>query len=71
MGNKIILNDSCCLTDLIIFEENINLKEINKIIENVQDTIEDYTNEDIYMAIEEKFKVKEIIDLSSIVEFYY
>lgn len=71
MTNKIILNNGSCLSDLLIFENSVNENDIKKIIEKVQNTIADYTNEDIYMAINEKYEIKQQIDLLSINELYY
>lgn len=71
MVNKILLNDGSTLIDLIIFVKSVNESDIQKIIDKVQENIEDYTNEDIYMALDKELEIKEIIDLSSIKEFYY
>lgn len=69
--NKILLNDGSCLTDLIIFENSVDDTEIEKIINDVQKTKKDYTNEDIYFEIDKKFPISQMIDISSINEFYY
>ncbi len=51
--NKFILRDSAdtLFDDLIEFENDVDKKQIAKIIEYVQENIEDYTNEDIYKAL--------------------
>lgn len=50
---KIILRDSADtqFDDLIIFEEEQLLEDIYSQINYVKENVEDYTNEDIYMAL--------------------
>ena len=70
--NKILLNDNSCLTDLIFLEKSATEKEITLVINEVMaNKPTEYTNEDIYYAIDRAFGIKEMIDLSSIKEFYY
>lgn len=69
--NKILLNDNSCLEDLIYLEKPATQTEITQVINSVIAEKEDYTNEDIYFAIDKAFGIKEMIDLSSIEEFYY
>ena len=71
MVNKIIVSDWSCLEDLIIFENYENLAKIQAVIQKVKDIIEDYTSDDIFDALKENFKIKEIIDLASISKFIY
>lgn len=55
MVSKIILRDSgseLC-DDLIIFDKDVSLIDIEKKIEEVKDKNENYTNEDIYNALDE------------------
>lgn len=55
MVNKIILRDSCDsqYDDLILFDKNVSLIDIERVIEEVKDKNENYTNEDIYNALDE------------------
>lgn len=55
MVNKIILRDSgdSQYDDLIIFDKDVSLDDIEKKIEEVKDKNENYTNEDIYDALDE------------------
>ena len=69
--NKILLNDNSCLEDLIYLEKPATETEITQVINSVIAEKEDYTNEDIYFAIDKTFGIKEMIDLSSIEEFCY
>ena len=71
MVSRIILSDWSCLEDLIIFENDENLVKIQSVIQKVKDTIEDYTSDDIFNALKENFKIKEIIDLASTSKFIY
>lgn len=50
MVNKIILRDSgdSQCDDLITFDKDVSLADIERVIEEVKDSNEDYTNEDIY-----------------------
>jgi hypothetical protein len=52
--NKFILRDSTSrqFDDLITFKENVDLIEIKELIENLKNTKEDYTNEDIYKELD-------------------
>ena len=55
MVSKIILRDSgseLC-DDLVIFDKDVSLIDIEKKIEEVKDKNENYTNEDIYNALDE------------------
>lgn len=53
-GTKILLKDiaDSYYTDLIVFKDNIDKKDIINAIEEVQRTNEEYTNEDIYNALD-------------------
>jgi hypothetical protein len=56
MVNKIILRDSCDsqYDDLILFDKDVSLDDIKRVIEEVKNNNnEDYTNEDIYNALDE------------------
>lgn len=50
MVNKIILRDSgdSQYDDLITFDKDVSLDDIERVIEEVKNNNEDYTNEDIY-----------------------
>lgn len=70
--NKILLNDNSCLTDLVFLEKPATEKEITLVINGViADKPMEYTNEDIYYAVDKAFGIKEMIDLSNIKEFCY
>lgn len=70
--NKILLNDNSCLTDLVFLEKSATEKEIALVINEVMaDKTTEYTNKDIYYAIDKAFGIKKMIDLSSIKEFCY
>lgn len=70
--NKILLNDNSCLTDLVFLEKSATEKEITLVInEVIVNKPMEYTNEDIYYAIDKAFGIKKMIDLSSIKEFCY
>lgn len=70
--NKILLNDNSCLTDLVFLEKSATEKEITLVINGaIAEKPTEYTNEDIYFAIDKAFGIKEMIDLSSIKEFCY
>ena len=71
MVNKIIVSDWSCLEDLIIFEDYENLIRVQSVVQKVKDTIEDYTSDDIFDALKENFKIKEIIDLASTSKIIY
>ena len=53
-GTKILLKDMAdsYYTDLIVFKDKIDKKDIINAIEEVQRTNEEYTNEDIYNALD-------------------
>ena len=53
-GTMFLLKDSAdsYYTDLIVFEKQVDKKDIIKTIENVKTQKEDYTNEDIYGALD-------------------
>lgn len=70
--NKIILSDGSCLQDLICLQKRANSEEIEKCIERVKKLKPyEYTSADILAAIEQEFGIENIIDISSIGEFYY
>ena len=53
MVNKIILRDSgdSQYDDLITFDKDVSLDDIERVIEEVKNSNEDYTNEDIYKEL--------------------
>ena len=53
MVNKIILRDSCDsqYDDLILFDKDVSLDDIERAIEEVKNSNENYTNEDIYKEL--------------------
>lgn len=53
MVNKIILRDSgdSQYDDLITFDKDVSLDDIKRVIEEVKNSNEDYTNEDIYKEL--------------------
>ena len=53
MVNKIILRDSGDrqYDDLITFDKDVSLDDIKRVIEEVKNNDEDYTNEDIYEGL--------------------
>ena len=57
---RFILRDDCDSQwdDLIEFEEYVNLQDIYDAIQYVKDNIEDYTNEDIYDALDKLGKYR-------------
>lgn len=70
--SKILLNDNSCLIDLVFLENPATEREITLVINGVMaDKPSEYTNEDIYYALDRAFGIKKIIDLSSIKEFCY
>ena len=67
-----MLNDNSCLTDLVFLEKPATEKEITLVInEVIANKPTEYTNEDIYYAVDKALGIKEMIDLSSIKEFCY
>lgn len=72
MVNKIILRDSgdSQYDDLITFDKDVSLVDIERVIEEVKNNNEDYTNEDIYKALDElsSFEIEWIGDYD-IVEY--
>ena len=65
-------NNNSCLTDLKKKKKSATEKEITLVINKViANKPMEYTNEDIYYAIDKAFGIKEMIDLSSIKEFCY
>lgn len=70
--NKIILNDNSCLQDLVYLEKPATEEEITLIINGAMaEKPTEYTNEDIYFAIDNAFGIKKMIDLGNIKEFNY
>lgn len=70
--NKIILNDNSCLQDLVYLETPATEEEITLIINGAMaEKPTEYTNEDIYFAIDNAFGIKKMIDLGNIKEFNY
>ena len=53
MVSKIILRDSGSelYDDLITFDKDVSLDDIKRVIEEVKNNNEDYTNEDIYKEL--------------------
>lgn len=53
MVSKIILRDSgdSQFDDLITFDKDVSLNDIERVIEEVKNSNEDYTNEDIYKEL--------------------
>ena len=72
MVNKIILRDSCDsqFDDLITFNKDVSLDDIKRVIEEVKNSNEDYTNEDIYKELKKlsSFEIEWIGDYD-IVEY--
>lgn len=72
MVNKIILRDSgdSQYDDLITFDKDVSLDDIERIIEEVKNSNEDYTNEDIYKELKKlsSFEIEWIGDYD-IVEY--
>ena len=59
-------------TDLVLFNHFIELEDIRKTIQDVRDNVEDYTNQDIYDALEREYGRIEVIWLNDdIVEIGY
>lgn len=72
MVNKIILRDSgdSQYDDLITFDKDVSLDDIERVIEEVKNNNEDYTNEDIYEELKKlsSFEIEWIGDYD-IVEY--
>lgn len=72
MVNKIILRDSgdSQYDDLITFDKDVSLDDIERVIEEVKNSNEDYTNEDIYKELKKlsSFEIEWIGDYD-IVEY--
>ena len=72
MVNKIILRDSGSelYDDLITFDKDVSLDDIKRVIEEVKNNNEDYTNEDIYEGLKKlsSFEIEWIGDYD-IVEY--
>lgn len=72
MVNKIILRDSgdSQYDDLITFDKDVSLDDIKRVIEEVKNNNEDYTNEDIYKELKKlsSFEIEWIGDYD-IVEY--
>lgn len=72
MVNKIILRDNGDrqYDDLITFDKDVSLDDIKRVIEEVKNKDEDYTNEDIYEGLKKlsSFEI-EWIGIYDIVEY--
>ncbi len=72
MVNKIILRDNGDrqYDDLITFDKDVSLDDIKRVIEEVKNNNEDYTNEDIYKELKKlsSFEIEWIGDYD-IVEY--
>lgn len=72
MVNKIILRDSVDsqYDDLITFDKDVSLDDIERVIEEVKNSNENYTNEDIYEELKKlsSFEIEWIGDYD-IVEY--
>lgn len=72
MVNKIILRDSgdSQFDDLITFDKDVSLDDIERVIEEVKNSNENYTNEDIYKELKKlsSFEIEWIGDYD-IVEY--
>lgn len=72
MVNKIILRDSgdSQYDDLITFNKDVSLDDIERVIEEVKNSNENYTNEDIYEELKKlsSFEIEWIGDYD-IVEY--
>lgn len=72
MVNKIILRDNGDrqYDDLITFDKDVSLDDIKRVIEEVKNNNEDYTNEDIYKGLKKlsSFEIEWIGDYD-IVEY--
>lgn len=72
MVNKIILRDSgdSQYDDLITFDKDVSLDDIERVIEEVKNSNENYTNEDIYEELKKlsSFEIEWIGDYD-IVEY--
>ena len=72
MVNKIILRDSgdSQYDDLITFDKDVSLDDIKRVIEEVKNSNENYTNEDIYKELKKlsSFEIEWIGDYD-IVEY--
>lgn len=69
LTNIVMLVDNCNYkpTDLIIFNNYVNLNEIEKLAQDVKNELTgEYTNENIISAICNNFNVEKIISLSDI-----
>lgn len=70
--NKIILRDSAdsSFDDLITFDNEVLLEDVYSQIAYVKENVEDYTNEDVYIALKQlsPFKIEWIGDYD-IVEY--
>lgn len=72
MVSKIILRDSgdSQYDDLITFDKNVSLDDIERVIEKVKNSNENYTNEDVYEELKKlsSFEIEWIGDYD-IVEY--
>lgn len=74
MITKFLLTDDCDnnFTDLIIFDKPVNKKDLYEVINKVKNEMAgEYTNEDIYHAIDKLNINYTIIDLIDIERLYY
>lgn len=74
MITKFLLTDDCDenFTDLIIFNKSVNKSDLYNVINKVKnDKAGEYTNEDIYQAIDTLKVNYNIIDLLDIEKIYY
>lgn len=62
MVNKIILRDSAdsSFDDLITFDNEVLLEDVYSQVAYVKENVEDYTNEDVYIALKQlsPFKIE-------------
>lgn len=74
MITKFLLTDNCDdnFTDLIIFDKPVNKEELYNAINKVKtEMVGEYTNEDIYHAIDTLNIDYNLIDLIDIEQIYY
>ena len=74
MIKKFVLEDSCDsnYSDLIIFEKEVDLKKIKEVIQNKKNKMPgEYTNADIYQAIDELGIPYKVIYLDELVHIAY
>jgi len=74
MINKFILVDNCdnYYRDLIVFDKPVNKEELIKVIQNKKEELAgEYTNEDIYEAIDKLNVPYSILWLGNLLEIEY